>query len=198
MKGKIILIACLLGLVILCADVTNAFAQKAGARPVPSPIENESTKVKKSIVAFLQWYKTNLHQANKFPLLAKDSLGYYTVNRKAADDYLNFMRSSKLVTEKYIGYWKTYFNDKEAMLKDEKITSDMPEGFDFDVVLITQEPEIVLNKIAQLKLSIISMNATTALLSVTLPSVADVAYEFEMYKVKELWQIGYISTLNYD
>jgi len=198
MKGKLTLMACLLSLVIFCAEIANTFAQKPSAKPASSAIVKESTKVKNSIVAFLQWYKVNLHEANKFPLLAKDSLGYYAVNKKAADDYLNFMRSSKWVSEKYIAYWITYFNDKAEMLKKEKLTSDMPEGFDFDFVLITQEPELILNKITQLKMSIISMNASTALVSVKLPSFADVAYEFEMYKENEVWKIGYISTPNYD
>ena len=198
MRNKITSIACLLGLFIFCAGFTNTFAQKLSARPFSSPPVKESAKVKNSIVAFLQWYKINLHKANTFPLLAKDSLGYYAVSKKAADDYLNFMRSSKWVTEKYLNYWRTFLNEKTVSLQEEKLTSDMPEGFDLDFVLITQEPEIILNKIAELKMSIISMNATTALVSVTLPSVVEVAYEFEMYKVKELWKIGYISTPNYD
>ena len=198
MKGKLTLMACLIGLIIFCTDYTNIFARKLIGKPVSSSIVKESTKVKNSIVAFLQWYKLNLHKANSFPLLAKDSSGYYMLNKQAAGNYLNFMRSSKCVSEKYIGYWKTYFNEKADMLKNEKLTSDIPEGFDFDFVLITQEPELILNKIAQLKLNIISMNASTALVSVTLPSVTIVTYEFEMYKVKALWKIGYISTPNYD
>jgi len=89
MKGKLTLMACLLGLVIFCADFINTFAQKLSAKPVSSAILIESTKLKNRVVAFLQWYKINLHKANRFPLLVKDSIRYYSINKQAAHDYLN-------------------------------------------------------------------------------------------------------------
>ena len=93
---------------------------------------------------------------------------------------------------------QTFFNDKSAELKTNPIQSDIPEGFDMDFVLITQEPDIILNKIDNLKFTIVSMNEKVALIRIRLPSNKSVQYEFEMYKYKESWQIAYISTPNYD
>ena len=76
--------------------------------------------------------------------------------------------------------------------------SDVPEGFDFDLVLITQEPELILNKIERLKFKTISMKGSTAIIGVTCPGDDSIDYEFEMHKTKTGWQIGYISTSNYD
>ena len=53
MKGKLTLMACLLSLVIFCADFINTFAQKLSAKPVSSAILIESTKLKNRVVAFL-------------------------------------------------------------------------------------------------------------------------------------------------
>ena len=159
---------------------------------------NDSVKIKANIIAFLRWYKVNLNKAAGFPLLAKDSKNYYMVNRKACTDYLAFLQTSKYISAEYVGHWQRYFDDKAADLKKEKIKSDIPEGFDMDFVLITQEPEIILDKIGTLKLTVVSMNKTLAVISVLLPSDSTVDYEFEMAKTKDGWQINYISTQNFD
>ena len=164
----------------------------------PVSFKNDPVPVQKAIIRFLQWYKINLHKANSFPLLKKDSAGNYMVNKKAVTDYLNFLKGSKCISNKYITHWQIYFDDKADQLKKDKIQSDIPEGFDMDFVLITQEPEIVLDNIGRLKFKTVSMNSTVALISVKLPSDNSVQYEFEMYKTKEGWRIGYISTPNYD
>ena len=161
-------------------------------------VKNDPLPAQKVITKFLQWYKLNLHKANSFPLLKKDSAGNYMVNKKAVSDYLNFLKSSKFISGKYIAHWQIYFDDKAAELKDQPMQSDMPEGFDFDFILITQEPELVLNQLNRLKFKTVSINKTVALIGVTLPSDKSIQYEFEMYKVKDDWQIGYISTPNYD
>jgi hypothetical protein len=120
------------------------------------------------------------------------------VNRKACTAYLAFLKSSKYISARYIGYWQRYFDDKAADLKKEKIRSDVPEGFDMDFVLITQEPELILDAIDSLKLTVVSMNRTMAVIGVILPSDTTVDYEFEMAKTKQGWQINYISTQNFD
>jgi len=160
--------------------------------------KNNPVPAQQVIIQFLKWYKTNLNKANNFPILVKDSADNFMVNKAASTSYLNFLKSSQCISQKYIEYWKVFFDDKASELRDHPIQSDIPEGFDMDFVLITQEPDIILNKIANLKFKIVSMNEKVALIGVTLPSDKSVQYEFEMYKSKAGWQIGYISTPNYD
>ncbi len=159
---------------------------------------NDSAKAIKSITGFLQWYKTNLHKVNAFPLIAKDAKGYYMIDKKACTAYLDCLHGSNFMAPKYFGYWQTFFDDKATLLKKEKIKDDIPENFDMDFILITQEPELVLNKISKLRFHVISMNNKVALIGVKLPSDKSVQYEFEMYNGKAGWQIGYISTPNFD
>ncbi|MEJ7586779.1 MAG: hypothetical protein WKI04_04380 [Ferruginibacter sp.] len=179
----------------LCFFFSNAVTVNQEKRMM---LKNDPVPAQKVITQFLQWYKINLHKANSFPLLKKDSAGNYMVNRKAVTGYLNFIKSSKCISPRYIAHWQTYFDDKATELKEHLLQSDMPEGFDFDFVLITQEPELVLNKISSLKFKTVSMNKSVALIGVTLLSDSSVQYEYELYKGKKGWQIGYISTPNYD
>ncbi|MES1181996.1 MAG: hypothetical protein ABUL44_04285 [Flavobacterium sp.] len=161
-------------------------------------LANDSLEANQRIISFLQWYKINLNKANNFPLLGKDSKGYYIVNKKACADYLDYLESSRSISTTYIGYWKRFFDDKAITLQKDKIKTDVPEGFDMDFVLITQEPEIILNNIDSLQFTTVSLNSTMALIGVNLPSDDSVQYEFEMRKNAGIWQIDYISTPNYD
>jgi hypothetical protein len=139
-----------------------------------------------------------LNKANNFPFLVKDSADNFMVNKTSSTGYLNFLKTSHCISQKYIEYWKVFFDDKATELREHPVQSDIPEGFDIDLVLITQEPDIILNKIGRLKFKIISMNEKVALIRVRLPSNKSVQYEFELNKSKEGWQIGYISSPNYD
>ncbi|MEO5889325.1 MAG: hypothetical protein ABIQ31_03690 [Ferruginibacter sp.] len=190
-------------LVILAVTCSacNDTAPVAALAPVKKEIEvvvSDSTKVQINITGFLRWYKDNYKKANSFPLLIKDKADNFMVNKTAYTDYLAFLNSSNYLSPKYIGYWETFFIDKEKELNKNKIKSDIPDGFDFDLVLITQEPDILLNKIDSIKFNITSMNDSVALVGMRLPSDSSIEYEFEMYKTKNTWQIGYISTPNYD
>lgn len=118
------------------------------------------------------------------------------MNKKGVTDYFNFIKSSKCISPKYIAQWQTFFDDKAIQLANEKIQSDIPEGFDLDFMLITQEPELILDHISHLAFRTVSMNKYTAFIGVTLPSDNTVQYKFEMYKVKDEWQIGYITSMS--
>jgi hypothetical protein len=152
----------------------------------------------KVIIKFLQWYKVNLNKANNFPILIKDRNDFYSVNRKAVTDYLNYIKSSKCISPKYLEHWQKFFDDKAIQLKKDKLKSDIPEGFDFDFVLITQEPDLLLNQINRAKFKTISVNKSMALIGVSWSGKEPMEYEFEMYNGKDGWQISYISTPNFD
>lgn len=161
-------------------------------------VKTDPQPAQQVIIQFLKWYKANLNKANNFPILIKDSTGNFMVNKAASTAYLNFLKSSRCISQKYIDHWKIYFDDKAIELKDHPLQSDVPEGFDFDFVLITQEPELVLNQIGRIKFKTISVSASVALIGLKWPGKDSMEYEFEMYKTKAGWQIGYISTPNFD
>lgn len=128
--------------------------------------KNDTAKAQQVIIKFLNWYKANLNKANSFPILIKDSADNFIVNKAACTDYLNFLKTSQCISQKYIERWKVYFDDTATELKNHPLQSDIPEGFDLDFVLITQEPDLVLDQIDRIKFKIISMNASVALIGV--------------------------------
>lgn len=199
-KSKILLRVSTVGL-LLCSNpvAVELFAQSPAVVKKPvATVKTNADQVKDNITAFLKWYNTNIHAANNFKLLVKDSNNNYMIDQKASADYLNFLKSSKFISDQYIGYWKTYFDDRATAMKNEPMKEDMPEGFDMDFILLTQEPELLLNRISKIKYKIMSINSKAALVSVKIPGKEEQAYEFEMAKTQAGWQISYISTPNYD
>ena len=158
----------------------------------------EPVPPQKIIVQFLKWYKVNLTRANSFRILITDSAGNYTFSKTASNNYLLFLKSSKCVSPGYIEYWRAYFNDKAVELRNHPTQTDIPEGFDFDFVLVTQEPDILLNGLNRIQFKTVSISSTSAVIKLIWPYRDSMEYVFEMHKSKNGWQIGYISTPNFD
>ncbi|MEO6546637.1 MAG: hypothetical protein ABIN94_01505 [Ferruginibacter sp.] len=187
---------------IICLCIGNlsfgkaAFVEKdASSFLTPA---NDTLSPKKVIIKFLNWYKINIKKANSFPILGKDSAGNFMINNTACAKYLNFLKSSKCLSRRYIAYWLSFFNDKAIGLQSNPIQSDIPEGFDLDWVLVTQEPELILDHIAQAKFVTISRMESAVVIAVSWPKKGGMEYQIEMHKNKEGWQIDYIATPNFD
>lgn len=182
---------------VACNDATLVTKTETGTVPAVI-IKNDTIQVQTRISDFLRWYKNNISTARTFRILTRDSSGNYMVSNKACSDYFTFLGNSGYISKQYIGYWQTYFKHKETELREHPQKDYVPEGFDFDFILITQNPETILNQVDNLKYNIVSMSDSVALVGMKLPAENAVQYEFEMYKAKEGWKLGYISTPNYD
>lgn len=196
MKFKIITIS------ILCFFLFQFSSPKAAPLPKDTTKNtsqnNELLSPKQVIIKLLQWYKINMQKANSFPILLKDSADNFMVNNSACAKYLNFLKTSKCLSPRYIAYWRSFFNNKAIGLQSNPIQTDIPDGFDMDFVLITQEPELVLDHISQAKFKTLSLTATTAVIGVTWPKNDGMQYQIEMHKNKQGWQIDYIASPNGD
>lgn len=159
---------------------------------------NDTATPQQVITKFLKWYKINMHKANNFPILIKDSADNFMINKSACNKYLALLKSSGCLSYKYIAYWKSFFNDKAIGLENNPVQSDIPDGFDLDFVLITQEPELVLNHISEIKFGIVTRYENNIVVSLRWPQKDAMQYNFEMHKSTVGWQIDYISTPNFD
>lgn len=147
---------------------------------------------------FLYWYRDNLKKANSFPMLTKDSRGYCQVNMPACKKYLEFLNSSELLSPQYFADSQVFFDSAAKRIAADHLTDEVPEDFDLDLVLGTQEPELILSKIDSLRFIVVSMSDSSALMNVNLPSDPTVSYQFEMVKKKYSWKIGNISIPDYE
>lgn len=153
----------------------------------------DSIHVVESIREFLNWYKANLSKVNSFPFLGKDQDGYYKVDTGAVSGYLGLLKQSGYFSLSYLNIWKVFFNDQAETLHREKMSEGVPDGFDMDFVLVTQEPEVILDHINELRWRMVNMNRDVVLASCTSSVDPSLQYEFEMYRNERSWQIGYIS-----
>jgi hypothetical protein len=161
---------------------------------ITSPISGvERDEMTNSIIGFLKWYKVNINKAASFPLLSEDREGYIRVNMGACSDYLNFIKSSNYAGESYMLYWQKYFDDQAEKVKKDQIKSDVPEGFDFDFVLYTQEPELILENIEKLQYEVTQLTDLQGSVSVKLNLDRLYQYRFDMEKSKGTWKIARIT-----
>jgi hypothetical protein len=99
-----------------------------------------------TVTAFLSWYETNYHHANSFGLVNQDDSVFYSVNFEETEKYLGYLKSSGFVSDAYLNSFRKYFNEAEAAFKKDPINEGPPPGFDYDIILFTQEPELVFEK----------------------------------------------------
>lgn len=150
--------------------------------------------MQETVKDFLRWYKTHYTKANSFGFTYQDKQGNFHVSIAQGEEYLNFLKSSGYIADKYVELWLQYFKDKALYLEENPQNEGPPEGFEFDLVLITQEPELMLNEIENLQFAVSENNGEKAILQVA----GNWGYDFEMTKVNGKWLIEYIATMNYD
>ena len=120
------------------------------------------------------------------------------INKPACSRYLALLKSSGCLSDKYIAYWKSFFDDKAIGLENNPEQSDIPDGFDLDFVLLTQEPDLVLNHISEIKFGVVTTYKNNIVVSLRWPQKDAKQYNFEMLRSAAGWQIDYISTPNSD
>lgn len=173
---------------------SNLTNYTSGDTTIHKVFANDTLALQETVKAFLMWYKTNYTQANSFGLTYQDKQGNYNVALGNCDLYLNFLKSSGYISDTYMGLWKKYFEDKAIYLKENLSSEGPPEGFEFDLVLITQEPELVLNTINDKLFAVVENSGTKAVLQMG----GEEGYDFDMVKENGKWMIAYIATMNYD
>lgn len=177
----------------LHAECLNSDDKKINVSHIGS-INNDSLRMIQTVTGFLHWYKANYTEANSFGFTFQDKKGNYQVSISQSKKYLEFLKSSGFISEKYVIAWLKYFKDKAQYLQENLQNEGPPEGFEFDLVLITQEPELVLNNINNLQFVIVENSRSKAILQV----IGEFSYDFELIKENGKWMIEYIATNNYD
>ncbi|MBK8517209.1 MAG: hypothetical protein IPL55_13285 [Saprospiraceae bacterium] len=155
---------------------------------------SDSVAITKSIKGFLLWYKSNYNKANSVGFTKSDKKGNYVVDMVACNKYLAILKSSTFISERYLTEWRKYFESKSQAFIDNPQNEGPPEGFDFDLVLLNQEPDLILNNVKNLKFKVKEMHKTTAIVEV----MGEFTYNFEMRKINGKWMIDYIGSENYD
>lgn len=121
----------------------------------PNPVKKDSTASlspgqtavnehpKKTIIDFLHWYKNNMTRLDSFSLVntafGGDTTKFYSVNFEATEAYLAEFKKSGFVSDKYVQVMRGYFKKCDDYLKKHPENDGPPDGFEFDLVMWSQE-----------------------------------------------------------
>lgn len=194
MKVTILLIS----LTFLIACHQKSKLQNQNNKPLQSlekPLSksSENQELVGVVIKFLKWYKTNYKEINQIDLVdyessIKDSTKFYSLDFKATEKYLLKMKSSGLLSDKYIKDWQKYFLESQKNFEENPQNDGPPEGFDYDLVLLTQEIDETLSSIENPK--IIKVTESEESYIVTLNVFMELS--FRLSKVNGKWLIDKI------
>lgn len=153
----------------------------------------DSTNVVKSIKGFLKWYKVNYKKSSGFRLVGSDKSGHYFVDQKVCEKYLKHLKSSGFISDFYVTKWRKYFSEKEKNFKNNPQNEGPPEGFDYDLVSGTQEPDLFYNATENHTFSIVKLEKSEAVVK----SSEVWEHRFVLSKSGGKWKIDNIEILGY-
>lgn len=151
---------------------------------------NESFTIK--IKEFINWYGKNQTKLSQIELVNNsqneiiDSTKFYSINFENTEKYLTEFKKSGLFSEKYIESQRKYFKDCESDFVAEPENDGPPSGFDYDIVMKSQDFEIE-ELIRDLKVKNLSVAGKTAKLTADF----GIYYKlnFTLSKENEVWKI---------
>jgi hypothetical protein len=129
------------------------------APAVPPPIsppalsEAAADSATQTAVRFFAWYQRHRVQANGFSFLSSaldaDTTQAAGVSFPQVNQFLRLLRSSNCVSAAYLNDWDAYFHQQADELHYASIDGDLVSGFDFELVLYSQEGDHYLERMAK-------------------------------------------------
>lgn len=142
------------------------------------------------IKRFLVWYKDNYTQLNSLEIVKKDDKDNYTVDFNKSKLYLANLNKGGFFDEEFISNLSKHFDKCEKRFTEDPQNDGPPQGFDYDLILLTQDIQSVFDKISTLK--IIEEKATDNKASVKID--VDMRLDFKL-KYFNGWRIYEIENL---
>lgn len=91
------------------------------------------------------WYRANYDKVNAIPVVNQKDGENYTVNFEEVDRYLALLKSSGYLADEFEYNFRQYFQSADQNLRANPVMEGPPPGFEYDLIIWTQEPEVVLN-----------------------------------------------------
>lgn len=101
------------------------------------------------VINFLDWYEKEYDNVYSIGLLNTD--GRYKVNEDGCKKYIELLKSSGYILDNYLKYWANKFEDYKKYYENEYIDDGLSDDFDYDLVLLTQEQDYMLDLINSIK-----------------------------------------------
>ena len=159
----------------------------APSRSVAAAI-GDSQRASQTVILFLNWYKVHLQTISRITLVNQSPGKPYSVNLNNGERYLTYLRGSHLLTEAYLGEWRTYFKERDAGFQLSPQYEGPPIGFEYDLVMLNQEVDLQLASLKSLKIDKVTIVSNKATVELTLFG----SYEFRLVRRNDRWMINEI------
>lgn len=155
-------------------------------------------KPSKTVTAFLSWYQKNQARLSQMNLVLNYVNGQgpngknYEVDYNGVEKYLTEIKKSTFIHAKYVEKWRKYFKKCEEDFKANPQNAGPPKGFDYDLVMLTQEFDRELGSLDKLEIKsevIESNNYALVMIKFTSGRVL----KYELAKQNNKWLITDIS-----
>lgn len=153
---------------------------------------NDSVRATQTVLTFLNWYKKNIHATSRIPLVNQQVGKPYSVNLKNGEQYLAYLRSSNLLTDRYLNEWRTFFRERNEGFQISPQTEGPPSGFEYDLVMLTQDVDLRLNSLNKLTVDKVTIRKERSTVQFTLEDT----YEFRLVHQHNRWMINEILNLS--
>lgn len=179
---------------IFCLIIFSAASIMAQGKNASVRLDGNKTQGEpiKTVLTFIDWYRTHYRDLYTYQMTYTDSTGNYRVNIKDCKKYFESLKSSGCISDEYVRLWSEYCISKNESFLISPQNEGPPEGFDMDLVLLTQEPEEIFKIYKTMKYTIVEENQDS---SVILGDTGwpDWVYVFELSHIQGRWYIDYIS-----
>lgn len=99
--------------------------------------------------AYLNWYAKH-HEEFDTSLVeggGEDTTSFYAVNQAAVDDWLSRLGYSGHFSATYVAGWRRYIRSYADTLRKHPQNDGPPEGFSYDLLMLSQEPDTRLEEL---------------------------------------------------
>lgn len=107
---------------------------------------SEKQEPMQTIKDYLNWYGVHYKEATSFGLVNQGDSVNYSVNFEETEKFLAYLKSSGFVSEAYLNAFRKQFKEAQYFFEKDAVNEGPPRGFDYDIVLWTQEPDLVIEK----------------------------------------------------
>jgi hypothetical protein len=190
-----LLILLLIALTSCNSGTTNKKESATAVKPETVGLSVEQQPAK-TIIDFLTWYRENRDRLGKIKLVnnvdKKESASskFYSVNLKNTEVYLMEIQKSTFVSDAYINDQRQYFKKCSQQLKETPQYDGPPAGFEFDLILLSQDYEEDLANLDKSIVTAIDLKDKNAKLKLTFQSES--ALIFTISKNNGQWLIDKI------
>ncbi len=137
----------------------------SAALNVKDTIEGDAVK---TVAGFLHWYRENMQQLNRINMVknsdrAGDTSVFYSVDFQATEKYLKELEKGGFLSADYLNAQRKYFMDCEDYFKKNPENDGPPHGFDYDLIMLSQEYDEALAHLEKAQMSLTKAGATGAL-----------------------------------